>query len=395
MKYTIPHYFEDFKCVAAECEDTCCAGWAIMIDEETLEKYKNMEGAFGNRLRNSIDWENGSFFQYEKRCAFLNDDNLCDLHLEAGEHMLCDTCRDYPRHMEEFEGVREGSLSLSCIEAAKLILGCKGPVQFISFEDDVEDEEYEDFDYLLYTKLADAREKILMVLQNRDMDIMMRIGMILELAQKIQDALDEEEIFRIDDILESFGEMDAALEFEKGLSKYRIGGNEYCATMRKMFRVFSKLEVLKEDWPQYVKKAEFILYADGQSTYESNRRAFHKTIGLKSSQYEGWANYLEQLMVYFVFTYFCGAVYDDNILGKMQTAVVSTILIQELTFARWLEKGNNIHFDDVVDIAHRVSREIEHSDVNLVRLEKICEKLPMFSTEELMRVVLSVILLEG
>jgi len=395
MKYTIPHYFEDFKCMAAECEDTCCAGWAIMIDEDTLEKYKNMEGAFGNRLRNSIDWENGSFCQYEKRCAFLNEDNLCDLHLEAGEHMLCATCRDYPRHMEEFEGVREGSLSLSCIEAAKLILGCKEPAQFISFEDEIEDEEYEDFDYLLYTKLADAREKILKVLQNRDIDIMIRIGMVLELAQKMQDALDEEEMFRIDDILDTFGEMEAALEFEKGLSKYRIGDTEYCATMRKMFRVLSKLEVLKEEWPEYVKKAEFTLYADGQSTYANNRRSFHQMMGLKSGQYENWANYLEQLMVYFVFTYFCGAVYDDNILGKMQTAVVSTILIQELAMARWLEQGKSLSFVDVVDIAHRVSREIEHSDVNLIRLEKICEKIPMFSTEELMRVILSVILLEG
>ncbi|MBQ4559049.1 MAG: flagellin lysine-N-methylase [Tyzzerella sp.] len=395
MKYTIPHYFEDFKCVAAECEDTCCAGWAIMIDEDTLAKYKNMEGAFGNRLRNSIDWENGSFCQYEKRCAFLNEDNLCDLHLEAGEHMLCNTCRDYPRHMEEFEGVREGSLSLSCIEAAKLILGCKQPVQFFSFEDDVEDEDYEDFDYLLYTKLADAREKMLKVLQNREIDIMMRIGMVLELAQKMQDALDDGEIFRMDDLLESFGQMEATLEFEKGIAKYRMGANEYCATMRKMFRVFSKLEVLKEEWTEYVKKAEFTLYADGQNNYESNRRAFHKSIGLKSSQYENWSNYLEQLMVYFVFTYFCGAVYDDNILGKMQTAVVSTILIQELSIARWMVQEEMFSFHDVVDIAHKVSREIEHSDVNLIRLEKICEKMPMFATEELMKVVLSVILLEG
>ena len=153
MEYIIPHYFDRFRCVAAECEDTCCAGWAIMIDEDSLEKYKNMEGAFGNRLRNSIDWENGSFCQYEKRCAFLNEDNLCDLHMEAGEHMLCNTCRDYPRHMEEYEGLREGSLSLSCIEAAKIILGCKEPVEFIHFEDEVEDEEYEDFDFLLFTKL--------------------------------------------------------------------------------------------------------------------------------------------------------------------------------------------------------------------------------------------------
>lgn len=61
MEYRIPHYFNEFRCVAAECEDTCCAGWAIMIDENSLEKYRNVEGAFANRLRNSINWEDGSF----------------------------------------------------------------------------------------------------------------------------------------------------------------------------------------------------------------------------------------------------------------------------------------------------------------------------------------------
>ena len=141
MEYRFPHYFDDFRCVAAECEDTCCAGWAIMIDEETLEKYEKYQGSFGNRLRNSIDWKEGCFMQYEKRCAFLNDRNLCDIHMEAGEHMLCDTCRNYPRHKEEFEGVREGSLSLSCIEAAKIILGCEEPVQFLTMNDEEEDEE--------------------------------------------------------------------------------------------------------------------------------------------------------------------------------------------------------------------------------------------------------------
>ena len=48
---------------------------------------------------------------------------------------------------EEFDGLREGSLSLSCIEAAKIILGCKDPVQFITMEDDTEDEEDEEFDF--------------------------------------------------------------------------------------------------------------------------------------------------------------------------------------------------------------------------------------------------------
>ena len=382
MEYTIPHYFEQFQCVAAECKDTCCAGWAIMIDEESLEKYKNMEGAFGNRLKNSIDWENGCFLQHEKRCAFLNEDNLCDLHIESGEQMLCNTCRDYPRHMEEFEGLREGSLSLSCIEAAKIILGCEEPVQFVHFEDDEVDEEYENFDYILFTKLMDAREKILKVLQNREVDIMTRIAITTELAGNIQKALDDEEIFRIDELLENFGEIDELMQFDKRRKEFHIGENEYCATMRKMFKLFYKLEVLKSDWPEYVKKAEKTLYGNGQNAYEKLRIEF------QNSCPEALAVWMEQLMVYFVFTYFCGAVYDGNVLGKMQTAVVATLLIKELAFAKWMEETQYLNFDMFVEIAHRVSRELEHSDINLIRLEKLCEKMPIFQTKELMRVIL-------
>lgn len=387
MEYRIPHYFNDFQCVAAECKDTCCAGWAIMIDENSLETYKKLEGPFGNRLRNSINWEEGSFQQYERRCAFLNEQNLCDIHMEAGEHMLCDTCRDYPRHKEEYEGLREGSLSLSCIEAAKIILGCKEPVQFIVFEDEEEDEEFEDFDYLLFTKLMDAREKMIWLLQKRDVDIMIRISMVLDLAQKMQDALDADEVFRMDELIENFGNMDQLIEFQKDAESHPIGENEYCSTMRKIFRIFNKLEVLKSDWPEYVKKAEFALYGEGQSVYEENRKRFHKSIGLKSNSYEIWSCWLEQLMVYFVFTYFCGAVYDDNMIGKMQTAVVSVLLTQELSIAKWIEQKEHLDFDGFVDIAHRVSREIEHSDLNLNRVEKICAKTPFFQSEQLKRIL--------
>ena len=390
MEYRIPHYFNDFRCVAAECEDTCCAGWAIMIDEDTLEKYKNFKGPFGNRLKNSIDWKEGSFLQYNKRCAFLNDDNLCDLHMEAGEHMLCDTCRDYPRHKEEYEGLREGSLSLSCIEAAKIILGCTEPVQFIAFEDEEEDEEFEDFDYLLFTKLMDAREKMIQMLQNRDVDIMIRIAMVLELGQKMQDLLDADEMFQMDELLAEFGNMDQMLDFQKDTKEHQIGENEYCSNVRKLFRAFNKLEVLKEDWPEYIKRAEFVLYGNGQRTYEENRQRFHKNMGLKSGSYDTWACFMEQLMVYFVFTYFCGAVYDDNIAGKVQTAVVSTILIQELAIAKWVEQGETLDFEGFVDIAHRVSREIEHSDLNLNRMEKLCEKIPVFRTESLKKILTNI-----
>ena len=91
MIYTVPHYYNRFKCIASECPDTCCAGWGIMIDRASLKKYRDMEGPFGSRLHNSIHWKEGSFKQYHGRCAFLNEENLCDIYSEAGPEYLCRT----------------------------------------------------------------------------------------------------------------------------------------------------------------------------------------------------------------------------------------------------------------------------------------------------------------
>ena len=93
MQITKPTFYNEFSCIAGSCPDTCCAGWQIMIDQNSLKKYRHCKGAFRNRLLNDIDWKEHSFRQYQKRCAFLNEDNLCDIYSEAGKDMLCDTCR--------------------------------------------------------------------------------------------------------------------------------------------------------------------------------------------------------------------------------------------------------------------------------------------------------------
>lgn len=94
MIYTFPHYYNHFKCTASGCPDTCCAGWGIMIDRASLKKYRNMDGPFGSRLHNSIHWKEGSFKQYHGRCAFLNEENLCDIYSEPfGPQLFEDTAR--------------------------------------------------------------------------------------------------------------------------------------------------------------------------------------------------------------------------------------------------------------------------------------------------------------
>ena len=380
MRYTVPHYYCKFKCTAADCQDTCCAGWKIMIDKKALKKYKNMEGPFGNRLRNSIDWEEGTFLQYDTRCSFLNEENLCDIYTEAGEKMFCRTCRLYPRHIEEFQGEREISLSLSCIEAGKLILGCKEPVKFVSLEKDVLEREDETFDFLLYGKLSDTREAVFRILQNREMPINLRVSMVLALVHDMEIKVGKQQLFQVDDVLERYMDMSAPEKFGKKLEQYISCGQERKFLIQEMCGVFEQFEVLNRSWPLYVKGLQKTLLEQSAEEYEKNRKRFLKEILGK----QVWT---EQLMIYFVFTYFCGAVYDGEIYTKMQLAVVSTLLIEELAMAVWKQNGFQLSFMEFVDIAHKYSRELEHSDINLNCLEKIVKEWDCFKLEKLLRTI--------
>lgn len=60
MRYRKPQFYDNFHCIAGDCPDTCCAGWQILIDQESLEKYSSVNTDFGTRLLNSIDWYHAS-----------------------------------------------------------------------------------------------------------------------------------------------------------------------------------------------------------------------------------------------------------------------------------------------------------------------------------------------
>ena len=204
MQYTVPHYYKKFTCLSGDCPDTCCAGWQIQIDPVSLKKYRKTEGPLGARLHNEIDWEESCFRQYNGRCAFLNEENLCDLYTEGGgEKAFCRTCRTYPRHIEEFEGLREISLSLSCPAAARLILECQEPVRFLHKKNDKEENE-PDFDYLLFTKLTDARALIFHILQDRSRPVELRLAVSLALAHDLQVCIHRDALFDCDDLFDRY-----------------------------------------------------------------------------------------------------------------------------------------------------------------------------------------------
>ena len=47
---------------------------------------------------------------------------MCEIYINLGEDHLCYTCQQFPRYTEEFLDLKEVGLSLSCPEAARIIL---------------------------------------------------------------------------------------------------------------------------------------------------------------------------------------------------------------------------------------------------------------------------------
>ncbi|MGV1064899.1 flagellin lysine-N-methylase [Clostridium perfringens] len=143
MKVRVPNYFNEFKCIASECEDTCCAGWEIVIDDETHKRYEKVEGEFGEILRSKIVKSDGEniFLLNNGNCSFLNEKKMCEIYINLGEEHLCYTCQQFPRYTEEFLDLKEVGLSLSCPEAARIILRRAENTTFnLSEEDNCENE---------------------------------------------------------------------------------------------------------------------------------------------------------------------------------------------------------------------------------------------------------------
>lgn len=370
MLYTIPDYYREFSCIAGDCPDTCCAGWQIVIDEKSQKKYRKYPGAFGIRLKASVDWKEGIFLQNEKRCAFLNNDNLCDIYKNAGPHMLCDTCRKYPRHVEEYEDLREISLSISCPVVAQMLINRREPVRFLTKERQMAPEEYEEFDYMLFTKLSDAREVMISILQNRDVDIRTRMAMVLSLGHDLQRRVSSGQLFEVDDVLIRYSARDAISRFEKRCEVYVNSSPELTGSVwNALCRLLDELEVLKDDFPAYRRER-----IGGTGCNGANAISEEEAICL------------EQLMVYFIYTYFCGAVYDEQAYGKVKFAVASVLLIRRLYLGDSRCLGS-LDKQAMIEAAYRYSKEVEHSDPNLLMMEKLLLKRKELKLENLMRII--------
>lgn len=381
MILRIPDYFKDFHCIADKCKDSCCIGWEIDIDEETLEYYKSIPGDFGKRLKeNIIEGEDTSFVLNKGRCAFLNEKNLCDICTELGETSLCEICLEYPRFTIEYGAVREKCLGLSCEEAGRLIFEKDDPMvveetrieEQYQWED--EEEEYEvcegELDDTQYPALEAARNYVLCILQNRELTIEQRARECLFFASDVQEKINDDKFSEIISLIElckkdknyySYCVLDATWK-----TRYQL--------YRQRMSVYEELELLDKEWDT--------VYREMRSEYkdESTYFKFHNEL---DGHYKRKAVDYEHLLVYFVFRYGMKAVYDSNFLEKIQFAFISFLVIRDMD-ALCYHKNGQFGMNERIDMARIYSKEVEHSEENLEMLAEACMFEDAFSVQLLL-----------
>ncbi len=194
MREYVLSYYPKFKCIAEKCKHTCCAGWTVNIDASTLSFYKNQTSDFSKTLKSGINFKKSKFkLNKSKRCAFLNDKNLCDIITTLGETSLCQVCRDHPRFKTFFDNSTEIGLGFCCEHATRIILSYQDKIQPVLAKDDGTCSELS----FIQNQILKFRKNAILIIQDRNKNINDRINELLSLCDTVLCEKDFKKILKL------------------------------------------------------------------------------------------------------------------------------------------------------------------------------------------------------
>lgn len=359
MKNTYPLYYKKFRCIADRCPDTCCAGWGIVVDGESAEKYSVAKGAIGEKLRRSmtVDGDGDTVFICKnRRCPFLLESNLCEIYIELGKESLCKTCTLFPRFITDLGSRKETGISLSCPEAARLIFASSEPIEFETAEEDAPVQP-NCIDPTLYFTLIGAQKTAINILQNRKFPIERRLIAFLRYCEAVQKNI-RLGICDKTDVSDDFFTLVMASDSQ---AKRNLGA---------IFKLLESLEKLDPEWSETLdtaRKTAFDCSPDFSDVFCENE----------------WET--EHLSVYFAFRYFMTAAFDGDLLSKAKFTVFSVIacILIEASHPDFSDRSRRI------DAMRRYSKETEHSAENMDALFLKMKKSRHFGPDNLINILSS------
>ena len=205
------------------------------------------------------------------------------------------------------------------------------------------------------------------ILQNREIPIELRMQVSIAFGHDIQGRINRNEIFSFEEVFEKYQDKKIFEKARKYAKKYNENLKLKFDTAKVLFNILFEFEHLKKDWIELLNDVYDILYDKNESVYSELSDEFDKWIKDNDTGYD---IKMEQLLVYFIFTYFCGSVYDEKVYQKVFMSVIGVFLIQEILKAVWFLNDRKFTEKDYVNVVYRFSRELEHSDVNLELFER-------------------------
>lgn len=397
MKVRVPNYFNDFKCIASECEDTCCAGWGIVIDDETKGYYDKVEGEFGETLRSKIvkdDDGDSVFLLNNGNCSFLNENKMCDIYINLGEEHLCHTCKQFPRYTEEFLDLREIGISLSCPEAARIILRKPENNTFQLSEEEScednreendfnEDENYfdEGIDEDVLSDFLECRDVVFNIIERHDLELGVKAALALKFVKEVQNKIDLGDMDEIQDLIAEYKEENFLNDLIKDLESYKGKESAKYNNLYEYFNVYKNIKHINSNDPLGLDNALKYLKENKEFYFEK-----HKEFNMyyKENLYK-----FKNILVYFIFRYFMKAIFDYDMSAKIKLAIISTLMIKELAVVRFIEKNNSFTEEDMVEVSRIYSKDIEHSDENIEDLQEIFETEEIFEVDEILAMLMN------
>lgn len=342
MKHAQFDYVNQFHCLAGDCPDTCCKDWQIILDEDALARYRAMPGPLGEQVRAALVTENGEtrFREEGGRCVLLRDDGLCPIQAAYGAEALCRTCYTHPRFTEEYGQTAELTLSLSCPEAARLLLTHEAPLR-IETQDDGGPVVPNELDPELYPALLAARQAFFRLAQDRSRPIEDRLALILLLARRVQRLLDEGR----DELVPVLARRFLGKQYQER-SLVRL------ARLRSRNGRFFPCWMVLNNMEHLTRRFEAML--DAAVNQDAPPARFRAEF---SVQYEN-------LLVYFLFRLALKAVNDRQYLARIEMCVFHLLCLRELG-------ADAKTVQELTAAASLYSKEVEHSEENQALLLKL------------------------
>lgn len=96
----LPSFYHLFECIGTKCVNTCCAGWTVTLDSDTVHYYESQTDDFGTFIKQNLTEQNDEkaiVLTDTKRCPFLSTEGLCQIYMHYGEEHMSRTCKEFPR----------------------------------------------------------------------------------------------------------------------------------------------------------------------------------------------------------------------------------------------------------------------------------------------------------